>query len=67
MNPKCHMQTTYKQAQIPRNVKLIIRVVTLIVQTQGYQQNKQVQLAQTQKRFFNSITRVSQITTMTLQ
>jgi hypothetical protein len=29
----------YKQVQIPRNVKLFLRVVTLIAQTQGYQQN----------------------------
>jgi hypothetical protein len=52
MNPMNHMQTTYKQVQIPRNVKLFIRVVNLIAQTQGYQQNKQVQLAQTQRNNF---------------
>jgi hypothetical protein len=51
MNPMCHTQPTYKRVQIPRNVKLFIRVVTLIAQTQGSQQNKQVQLAQTQTTF----------------
>jgi hypothetical protein len=45
------MQTTYKQVQIPRNMKLFLRVVTLIAQTQGHQQNKEVQLAQTQRSF----------------
>jgi hypothetical protein len=45
MNQVNHLQTTYNQLQIPRNVKLFIRVVTLIAQTQGSQQNKQVQLA----------------------
>jgi hypothetical protein len=48
MNPMCHMQTTYKQVQIHRNVKLFINVVTLIAQTEGSQQNKQVQLTHTQ-------------------
>jgi hypothetical protein len=52
MIPMCHRQTTYKQVQIPRNVKLFIRMVTLIAQTQGFQQNKQVQLAQTQRSNF---------------
>jgi hypothetical protein len=52
MNPMNHMQTTFKQVQIPRNVKLFIHMVTLIAQTQGSQQNKQVQLAQTQRSNF---------------
>jgi hypothetical protein len=52
MNPMKHMHTTYKLVQIPRNVKLFIRVVTLKAQTQGHQPNKQVQMFQTQRNSF---------------
>jgi hypothetical protein len=52
MNPMNHTKTTYQQMQIPRNVKIFMRVVTLIAQTQGSQQTKQVQLAQTQRNNF---------------